>query len=277
MKIAGVVVLYNPDGEVLKNINSYLPFLDCLYIFDNSSKSNKEAFNNNKIIYKFYGENKGIGKPLNDACKQAEKNKYKWLLTMDQDTYIPNNVIPEMIKYINNHDTSIDGIITVWHDSNLDVEMPKYDIDYPLTEMTSGNLVNLDIYSKIGGFREDFFIDGVDIEYCLRLKKNNYRVVRLNNVSIEHKLGDVTYHKFLGKTYMCTNHSAIRNYYMQRNYRYINKEYKDLVSHYCDILIHIKLRLFKIIMFEKDKINKIKAIFKGIKDYKKGVTGKLEV
>jgi rhamnosyltransferase len=274
MKIAGVVVLYNPDKNVLNNINSYLKFLDCLYIFDNSDNSNGSLFDDKTIQYKFYGDNKGIAKPLNDGCELAIKDKYKWILTMDQDTFIPSDAFEEMIKYIKENDTSKDGIVTVWHESNLDVEKPKESVDYPLTEMTSGNLVNLDIYKKVGKFREDFFIDGVDIEYCLRLKKNKYRVVRLNDVSIEHHLGDVTYHKFLGKTYMCTNHSALRNYYMQRNYRYINKEYKEIAPDYCDMLIHIKLRLFKIIMFEKDKINKIKAIFKGIKDFKKGVVGK---
>ena len=275
-KYCGVVVLYEPDiNEVLKNIDSYIDYLDILYVMDNSKDSHEKYFKNKKIKYTFYGENKGIAKGLNDGCKNAIKENFDWILTMDQDSFMSDKPMSEMIKYIDNNDTSKDGIVTVWHESNLDKEKPKEDIDYPLDEMTSGNFLNLDIFKKIGEFREDFFIDGVDIEYCLRLRKNGLRIVRLNYVSMIHNLGNVTYHKFLGKTFMCTNHSALRNYYMQRNYRYINDEYKDIEPEFCDILIHIKLRLFKIIMFEKDKINKIKHIFKGIKDYKKGIKGKM--
>ena len=99
-----------------------------------------------------------------------------------------------------------------WHNTKLDIVKSEDDIDYPLQVMTSGNLVNLDIYQKIGGYNEDYFIDGIDIEYCLRIKKYNYRIVRLNNIEIIHDLGDIEYHKFLGKTYLCTNHNYIRNY-----------------------------------------------------------------
>jgi rhamnosyltransferase len=274
MKLAGVVVLYEPDDSLLKNIDSYITYLDKLYVIDNSKESHKELFNNKKIDYTFYNDNKGIAKALNDGCKKAINDSFEWILTMDQDTYVPSEALDEMIKYIKKNDTSKDGIITVWHESNLDTVRPKEKIDYPLDEMTSGEILNLNIFKKIGEFREDFFIDGVDMEYNLRLKKNGYRIVRLNNVSINHNLGNVTYHKLFGKTFLCTNHSAMRNYYMQRNYRYINEAYKDIAPEFCDMLIHIKLRLFKIIMFENNKIAKIKAIFKGIKDYKKGITGK---
>ena len=274
MKLAGVVVLYEPDDSLLNNINSYIKYLDKLYVIDNSKESHKEIFKDKKIEYTFYNDNKGIAKALNDGCKKAINDSFEWILTMDQDTFVPKEAMEEMIKYIKENDTSKDGIITVWHESNLDTVRPKEKIDYPLDEMTSGEILNLNIFKEIGEFREDFFIDGVDMEYNLRLKKNGYRIVRLNNVSIDHNLGDVTYHKLFGKTFLCTNHSAMRNYYMQRNYRYINEAYKDIAPEFCDMLIRIKLRLFKIIMFENNKIAKIKAIFKGIKDYKKGITGK---
>ncbi len=274
MKLAGVVVLYNPSKDVKDNINSYLEFLDKLYVIDNSSDSHEKDFNDEKMEYIHQDENMGIAYPLNLGCVLAIRDRFNWLLTMDQDTKFNSDVLPVLIDYIENNDTSKDGIVTVWHESNLDVEKPKDKIDYPLTEMTSGNLLNLDIYKIVGKFREDFFIDGVDIEYCLRLKKKGYRIVRFNNVFINHNLGNIEYHKLFGKRFLCTNHNYIRNYYMQRNYRYINEEYKGIAPDYCDMLIHIKLRIFKILMFEKDKYRKIRNIFRGIKDYKKGIKGK---
>ncbi len=51
---------------------------------------------------------------------------------------------------------------------------------------------------------EDLFIDSVDTEYCLRLKKNGYRVVRLNEAILYHPLGDsknIAVPDFLKKTF----------------------------------------------------------------------------
>ena len=273
LKISGVVILYNPDKNFNDNIKTYIDDIDILYVVDNSNKKNK-IIDSKKIKYIFNGDNLGIAKPLNEIANLSLEEGYDFLLTMDQDTSFNKNVMNEMKKYILENDTSKDGIVTVWHNTKLDVEKPKEKIDYPLTEMTSGNLVNLKIWKEIKGYNEDYFIDGIDIDYCLKLKKNGYRVVRLNNIEIMHDLGDIKYHNFLGKTYLCTNHNYIRRYYISRNYNYIKKEYYDIAPDYCEPLNHLKLRLFRIIMFENDKYRKIKNIFRGIKDYKKGITGK---
>ena len=70
-----------------------------------------------------------------------------------------------MKEYIQNNDTSKDAIVVPWHNTKLDIVKSDEKIDYPLQVMTSGNLVNLDIYQKIGKYNEDFFIDGIDIEF----------------------------------------------------------------------------------------------------------------
>lgn len=51
MKLAGVVVLYNPDQKVINNINSYIDELDALYLVDNSSADNSTLFMNEKVEY----------------------------------------------------------------------------------------------------------------------------------------------------------------------------------------------------------------------------------
>jgi rhamnosyltransferase len=44
--------------------------------------------------------------------------------------------------------------------------------------ITSGSLLSLAAYTAIGPFREDFFIDHVDTEYCLRARLKHYRVIK---------------------------------------------------------------------------------------------------
>ena len=273
IKLPGIVVLYNPTMDDLININSYIDYLDKLYVVDNSERRLEKELPK-KVEYIFNGENLGMAKALNIGVEKAINDGYNWLLTLDQDTTLNKKIFEEVSKVIEEKDTSDIAIITPWHKTKLDKEKENNTIDYPLDVMTSGNFVNLDIVKKIGNFKEELFIDGIDIEFCLRIKKYGYKIMRLNYVEIEHNLGNIEYHKLFGRTWMCTNHNYLRNYYMARNYRYIKKEYRSIAPEFCDTLVKYKGIMFKIIMFEKDKYRKIRNIFRGIRDYKKGITGK---
>lgn len=46
LSIAGVVILYNPDESVYKNISSYAPYIQKLYIIDNSEHTNENLLSN---------------------------------------------------------------------------------------------------------------------------------------------------------------------------------------------------------------------------------------
>ncbi len=275
LKVAGVVVLYQPTEEDIKNMDSYLEDIDILYVMDNSKEENEERLpKNKKIKYIFNNENLGIATPLNRAAELARKDGYSYLLTMDQDTHFKDGVVKEIKKRIAKTDDSKIGIFTPWHKTKLKKEKVKEKIDYPLDVMTSGNFVNLDIHKKIGGFRDDLFIDGVDIEYCLNLAKNNYKVMRFNDLEIDHNLGNIFYRKFFTKDLLITNHNAMRRYYQCRNYHYIKNQYQDDFRDFCNILVKVKATILGIILYEDDKIKKLKAYYQGYKDYKLGKKGR---
>ena len=278
MKLAGVVVWYKPSDKDINNINSYINDVDKLYIVDNTEgRNNKSKVSDlKKIEYISRNENLGIATALNIAAKKAIKEGYSYLLTMDQDSKFHQGDLKKMKSIITKMDLTDIGIISPWHKTKLKLEKPVEKIDYPLDVMTSGNILNLKIYQKLKGFKDFLFIDGVDIEYCLNLKKNGYKVMRINQVELDHDLGDIFYRKFLNKEFMCDNHNYIRIYYMTRNYRYIRKEYYDIAPEFCDILVKIKGLIFKIIFYEKDKYRKLKSIILGIKDYKRKKYGKYE-
>lgn len=275
LKIAAVVILYQPTEEDICNMNTYIEDVDILYVMDNSKTSNEKRIpKNKKIQYIFNKENLGLPIPLNKAAKLSREKGYHWLLTMDQDTRFKKGIIPKMKEQIKNTDCSKIGIVTPWHATKLKVEKSKEKIDYPLDVMTSGNLVNLEIHKKIGGFKEWLFIDGVDIEYCLNLAKNKYKVMRLNTLEIEHNLGDITYRKFFCKDLLVTNHSAMRRYYQCRNYHYIRDMYRKDFEDFCRILVKVKSTILAIILYEDKKIDKIKAYYKAYRDYKRGKRGR---
>ncbi len=260
----------------MKNINTYINDIDILYIIDNSSNNNSSKIDKNKKIqYIFNNENIGVSRALNLAARRAIQEGYSWLLTMDQDTVFKLNTISEMKKAIKENGTNKIGIITPWHNTKLKINKPQEDIDYPLEVMTSGNLVNLEIYDKIGGYKDWMFIDGIDIEYGLNLAKHGYKIMRLNNVCIEHNLGDIKYKQFLWKKdILCTNHNYLRRYYMTRNYMYIKDMYINFNKEYVNKITKQKRNILVILLFEKDKYRKIRNIIRGYVDYKNGKKGK---
>lgn len=273
IKLAGVVTLFYPSADHFKNIENYLDIVDKLYIIDNTPNESHEKHlpKSKKILYYAYN-NIGVAKALNLGVTYALKDNFSWLLTMDQDTILPSAILKEMKSVIEKKNMAEIGIITPWHKTKLRVEKPKEKIDYPQDVMTSGNLVNLDIWEKIGRFNEDFFIDGIDIEYGLRLKKYGYKIMRLNYLEIDHDLGDIFYVK--GK--LCTNHSGLRRYYMNRNYHYIYDMYKDTDLEFCKFLISNYKTMLKVILFENHKFPKVYGFILGYIHYKKGKKGKLE-
>lgn len=275
LKIAGVVVLYNPSNNDINNINTYIDDIDILYVIDNSYRANKHKLpKNKKIKYIFNNENLGMAKPLNVAANLARKDGYKWLLTMDQDTEFSKDIIPKIKEIIISRDCSEIGIITPWHNTKLKIKKPNKNIDYPLDVMTSGNFLNLQIHKKLNGFKEWLFVDGVDIEYCLNLRINNYKILRINNLQINHNLGNICYKKFLTKDLLITNHSAVRRYYQCRNYFYIRDMYINVEPIFCKKLVKFKTIILGVILYEDNKIDKLKKFYKGYKDYKLGKRGK---
>ena len=115
MKIAGVVILYFPDINVIDNIKSYYNEVDILYLINNGSDSDAikkvRKLKGKKIIYVQLDENRGIAYAQRFAAELAERNGCDWLLTMDQDSRFEGNSLQEMILYIKNKNTDNIGIL----------------------------------------------------------------------------------------------------------------------------------------------------------------------
>ncbi len=277
-KIAAVTVLYNPTKKIIQNISGYIDKVDKVYVIDNSNDSNKKLLiDNKKIEYLPNYTNLGISNSLNKACNLAIDEGYEFLLTMDQDSLFEKNEFQKMIDYINKSDLKKVAIVSPNHNVKGLQNKETSEIDHPLEVMTSGNIINLKLYKKIGKFREEYFIDDVDIEYGLRLNKMGYQIDRLNYVLLNHHLGDTKSKIILGHQFVYSNHNPQRRYYMTRNTLKLCDEYQNDFPKYCD---YLKRGLFgqaqNIILFEKDKFKKLKGMHNGYKDYKNNISGKQE-
>lgn len=272
MRICGIVVLYNPSFDVIENILTYEEVLNKLYVCDNSDKKNTELLNNlssfdNVEVIDLKG-NKGIAKALKVGMDCAVRDDFDFCLTMDQDSKFPTEQIGKVLEYLNIDNINQYGIIGL----NFNSQSYEKGLIETKTWLTSGNFINISNYKKISGFNEELFIDYVDFELNEQFAKIGKKTAFINEISLKHTIGNPIRKRMLFLKFTCMNHSPIRYYYRYRNSLYLykcnKKFYKKKYKH------DLYIETLKMILFEKNKIQKIKMIKKGRKDAKKGILGK---
>ncbi len=270
MKINGIVVWYNPDDKMILNIETYINEVEKLYIVDNSDNSNLEKLKllkeNKKIEYIYYGENKGIAYALNIGLKKGLENEAKYLLTMDQDSYFEKDYLE---RYLNLIEKDIDKAAVYGISALYEKKENKFETEFMNEDMlmSSGMMIDLSKIKDIGFFKEEFFIDEVDLEFCYRAIKKGYKVKKAKNVFLNHKLGNRK--KYL----LCSeviHHNYIRRYYIMRNRFYVMEEYPEKRKSYKR---RIKRDIKGIILYENKKFLKLKMCLLAYKDFKNRVKG----
>lgn len=271
VKICAGIVTYNPNiKRLLENINAIYNQVELVIIFDNGSRNVDEIdkiikLNSLNCVLIKSSENKGIAYALNSISSYAYSHNYHWLLTLDQDSVSFPNIISVYKKYLylpNIGQLSCDNIDRNEPDVNINEDYKVHKIKWCIT---SGSLVNLDALVKVGGFDSFLFIDRVDFEICSAFRKYNYNTYKIDFVGILHELGQISHLKVGNKEIILYNHSAFRRYYMARNGVILSKYYPKEYSLRWATSRQLKL-IGNIILGEKDKVAKIKAILKGLID-----------
>lgn len=275
MNAVGVVVLYNPIIEELRNsINTYIDNLDRLICIDNSIKNHRQYLKNNKIDYYSYGINKGLSYALNDGCEKAIECGATVIITFDQDSYFEDGCIDKLIKTVRYSSVlcvaspNIKRIIRNKDNSILIKQEPLFDKQEKQVSwvITSGCCFKSILYRKVGGFDKSLFVGQIDQDFCHRVRQCGGNVIRLGDVFMEQEAGKAKEYRIMNRTFFSPNLSEMRYYYIFRNEYYLRKKWG---KEYSECKVALYKYIFYIVFFENNKIKKLISIFKGIKDSKK--------
>lgn len=286
IKIAATVIIYNPDENVIFNINSYASYFDVIYVFDNSTSTSeiqtKIASINNVQLHQNF-ENKGISERLNDACKKAIEDNFEWLLTMDQDSYFEVGIFEQYVKLFSSFENKTNVAQFGCNNKEKGGNIHQHEKDFISTELmiTSGSLVNLNAYKIIGDFDTAYFIDQVDNDYCIRSLIANYSLIHFPNIYITHQFGNKVKRASIKTLYLVKKykvvHPPLRCYYICRNLLYFLKKFEgqnfDAIKHIETYTKHyLKQSQFYNGAFWETK----RYIAKGKMDFLEGKIGKFE-
>jgi rhamnosyltransferase len=281
-RIAAVVVLYHPGDDLLENIASYGSQVDVLFAVDNSEVGPSGVVDGlgsiGNVIYRANGRNLGVARALNIGAELAREQGCDYLLTMDQDSRAAPGMIDELCACLGSPSAPDIGIVAPFL-STKPGQAPAGMAcceDVP-TVMTSGSLLSLAAFSRVGPFLDELFVDFVDIEYCLRLRSRGFRILRANRAVLEHHVGQVLKFNLFFRDLHLTSHSPLRKYYKTRNRFFVADRYKSVFPAFCRAdRIRFCLELLRLLFFERDKREKLAMMSKGYADFRRGRMGRYD-
>ena len=279
MKLAAVVVLYEPDESLAENIASY-GHVSRLFIMDNSPVANERLLSmqipGKKITYHHYGDNAGIGTRLNQAAKMAISEGFTHLLTMDQDSSFGDGVFTKYLEKVERYEQANRGSVGLYAVNYQPAFTdPKGEAREVLSTITSGSIISLSVFSEIGGYNESLFLDLVDFDFCYRAKNAGYKTILFPGIILAHTIGIRTKGRSLKNFKLSERqiHSAIRMYYILRNSLWLLKQ--PYLPKGAEQEIRNNLKLLKNnILYHPQKSKVYYYLWKGYLHYRQNKLGK---
>jgi rhamnosyltransferase len=263
-----IVVLFNPTKKDLRNILDYVYKVDRTLIIDNSESNHFDELcsfikiDNRDVMYKHNKKNLGLSKTMNDGIKYLQSLGCKWVLTMDHDSNFKTNIIDVYKNYIESNNTRKVAVLAPLFDYDRHKERPYEGFKNVNWKMMSGNFLNTNVFLKLNGFKEIFFVDGLDMEYCLHAKEKGYKVIECGQAILKHKPAETRSIQVYGKTIFKYGYaSPLRYYYQAKSLTWICIKYRNF-----EIFMIYLYKLFKILFLFDKKLLFLSNYVKGTKE-----------
>ena len=229
MNTYAIVVTYNPDLGLLKRQYSSLSTQvdKIIYVDNGTSVDIASILQFDNVLFIKNDCNLGLSKAQNIGIEAIHAKNTDFIILFDQDSVPPKKYVSTLISCYedcskianvalvgpairnltkssieNNRGIVIHGIFL------KKVTIKK---STPVSFcIASGSLIPIKVLDEVGLMEEKLFIDGIDIEWCLRARYKGYQIVQTNSTYLDHCLGD-------GRDKRVESHSPLREYYIMRN------------------------------------------------------------
>ena len=289
-KIAVIIINWKKYDFTLKCIDSvlkssYKNFK--IILIDNESQNNfpDEINKSEKIQIIKNKNNEGFSKANNQGIKYSIKNGFDYVLLLNNDTLIKNDLIDSLIQQSSNLNQKIiqplilnyDGT-KIWNAGGKinnffgtfkslkkGKSFKNFKSNRNLTEWFTGCcvLIKSDIFMDIGYFDERFFAYYEDVDYSIRLKKMGYSIALMTNSYLQH------YESASSKSDNQSegNLSPYVHYLNIRNHILLLKKHSKSFN-LIGVLLYqlIKILSYLIYFLIRFRFNKFKMVSKGLID-----------
>jgi rhamnosyltransferase len=288
-----VVVTYNVGQAFAHRIKTYLHQVEKVVLVDNSTEAMSRAIVSTiagalseKVVLIANTENQGLARAQNQGIGHALSAGADWVLLLDDDSEAAQGMLSHMKEALADymHPERIGLLAPVVWDTNTGKPQPfmarlgplffrrkkliseGHMLDDVLAVISSGSLIRREVFEEIGLMREDFFIDYVDTEFCLRALSHRWFILAAGGARLNHTLGAKTSHKLLGMKHVASNHPAGRRYTIYRNRACMWKAYAFTVPGYVLYdMMAAPYDILRILCFEEERRLKLKSVLRGLR------------
>ena len=275
--VLAVVVTYQPDDTLIQHLKALREQVSRVIVVDNGS-TNIEAI---ELAASEAGcrliknrSNLGIAHALNQGANIALMEGFTWLATFDQDSQVTPRMVSGLLALHSGHPMKDEiGVLVAFHrdretggnyDDPRDLIAENDDWMLLRTTITSGSLISAATLRAVGPFDDALFIDFVDHDFYMRCRQQGFLIVGAKHQVLVHSVGRTTLHRLLGRRVICSNHSALRRYYMTRNQLEVYWRFAAFEPEWCARgTWHLLLGSVILLFFEVDRVNKLRAMLKG--------------
>ncbi|RFT22800.1 hypothetical protein CG395_00275 [Bifidobacteriaceae bacterium GH022] len=277
MHICAGIITYNPTlTDVSTCLEALCNQVERVIIVDNASKNVKGL---QEVVSKYANvtlvknsQNIGFAKALTQVFEWAKSQGFNWVLTLNDDSVVPSNMISEYKKILENQGNLVNQKNAKNSKIAIVCSLLKNRLDGTILHskchedecITSGSLTSVEAWQEIGGFDEWLEIDGVDFDFSRRLVRAGWKIVECQNVIMEHQIGKARSINLIIKHPIVWNHNANRKYYIARNMQVV--DYKMGTYSYVKSLRAVVRDMIFVALWEKNKFAKIRAMIRGFKD-----------
>ena len=290
--IDAVVVTFNPGPEFPRRLETYIRQVRRVRIIDNSTEPRDSFFAPLSATYGAAlevvrnGDNLGLAQAQNIGVSRAMEDGAEWVIFFDDDSEAAPDMVARLFAaYAAYAEPSrialLAPVVRDRHSGDesrllvpqglLGIRRVRADAqaatDKALTVIASGSALKTEVIRQCGPFREAYFIDWVDIEYCLRLRAQGWRILVAGDAVLYHALGRKTKHGLPGATFATSNHMPWRRYTMYRNridsWQRYGRKFPAYVAYDATMAAYEAL---KILCLERQKAAKLSAMLQGLRD-----------
>ena len=289
-KIAIIIINWKKYDLTLNCIDSVLKSsyknFKIILIDNEAQNSFPDEINKSEKIKIIKNENnEGFSKANNQGIKYSIKNGFDYVLLLNNDTLIKNDLINSLIQQsstlnqkiiqplILNYDGTkiwnaggkINNIFGTFETLKKGKSFKNFKSDKNLTEWFTGCcvLIKSEIFNHVGYFDERFFAYYEDVDYSIRLKKMGYSIALMTNSYLQHY--ESTSSKSINKSE--GNLSPYVHYLNIRNHILLLKKHSKSFN-LIGVLLYqlIKILSYLIYFLIRFRFNKFKMVSKGLID-----------
>jgi rhamnosyltransferase len=287
--VCALVITHEPDRELSARLAKVLAQMGRVIVVDDGSVHQMATLDalgvDPRVEVLRLGENRGIAAALNRGFERARERGFEWVVTLDQDARVYDDLLTTLLGvYADcpfrdalavigaNFDESSTG--TTGTAGIRATTAPWVEVGEVIT---SGSLQSVQAFTRIGPFRDDFFMYFVDNEYCRRAGRSGYRVVIATKPVMLHQTGRAKRWRLPFGEVVVYNYAPWRHYYIVRNgIVMVRENFRRDLGWSARAVRNLAKRTLYAVALEDHKLEKMKLVARAIRDGVAGKTGKLE-